>query len=127
MASCEPEGAAKDFLSRPVSALVWWGLPLVVGGLAGVLPVMASAKTAAWAGAFAWMGLGCTLNARRCGRRHCYISAPVLFLGAAAAAGVAFGIAPGGQRAAPWVIDVTLGLALLTFLVEPVWGKYRPR
>ena len=71
------------------------------------------------------MGAGCALNARRCRRLHCYIAAPVLIFGAVAMLGVAFGVTPFGSQTTPYVVDGTLGLALLSFLAEPVWGKYR--
>lgn len=116
---------ARDFLARPSSALVWWGLPLAAGFATNVLPISSTAATFVWAAAFAWMGVGCALNARRCHRLHCYLSAPVLLLGAVAAVVAALGLTPLGPSTAGYVINTTLGLALLTFLVEPVWGKYR--
>ena len=118
---------SRDFLARPFSALLWWGLPLLVGVSTNVLPISPTVATFVWAAAFAWMGVGCTLNARRCHRLHCYISAPVLFLGAVAAAAAGLGLAPLGPSTPGYVINTTLALALLTFLVEPVWGKYRAR
>jgi hypothetical protein len=51
----------------------------------------------------------------------------VLFLGAAAAVAVGIGLTPWGPNAANTVINVSLALALATFLVEPIWGKYRSR
>jgi hypothetical protein len=118
---------AKDFLARPLSALFWWCVPLLAGVSTNVLSISPTATTFVWAAAFAWMGVGCTLNARRCHRLHCYISAPVLFLGAAASTAAGLGLTPLGPNAAGYIINTTLGLALLTFLVEPVWGKYRAR
>jgi hypothetical protein len=98
---------------------------LLAGLSTNVLPIPPQATTFVWALALAWMGLGCTLNARRCHRLHCYISAPVLFLGAVAAAASGLGLTPFGPGAASDVINAALVLALLSFLVEPVWGKYR--
>ncbi|HEX4741247.1 MAG TPA: hypothetical protein VH353_07960 [Caulobacteraceae bacterium] len=128
MTSQEPTAQRdRDFLARPSSALFWWGFPLLAGFATNALPISPTARTVVWAAAFAWMGMGCTLNARRCRRRHCYISAPVLFLGAVAVAATALGLAPLGPRTAGYVINATLGLALLSFLAEPVWGRYRAR
>ncbi|MFI4999893.1 MAG: hypothetical protein ACHQK9_08445 [Reyranellales bacterium] len=118
---------SKDFLGRPVSAIFWWGLPLVVGWSADASSIPQVAKTFVWVGALAWMGAGCALNAWRCHRLHCYIAAPVLFLGAIGVAAAALGLAPMGSHTASYEINASLVLVLLSFLVEPVWGKYRSR
>jgi hypothetical protein len=115
-----------DRLAHPASAVFWWCVPLVAGASANALPVAESAKTAAWAVALGWMGVGCALNALQCHRLHCYISAPVLFLGAAALAAASLGFTPLGPSTCSVVVSASLALALLSFLVEPVWGRYRP-
>jgi hypothetical protein len=97
----------------------------LAGFSTNLLPVDAKPATFAWAVAFTWMGLGCALNARRCHRLHCYISAPVLFFGAIAAVASAIGFAPLGPGSSGYVINGTLALSALSFLVEPIWGKYR--
>lgn len=114
-----------DFLARPLSSLFWWGIPLLAGVLTNFLPIAPITRTLVWIAAMAWMGVGCTLNARRCHRLHCYISAPVLFVGAMGAAAVALGFTPWGPSTASYVINVSLALALSTIVVESIWGKYR--
>ncbi len=116
-----------DFLRNPLSALFWWGLPLAVGLTAEFLPLAASGKILLWAIALAWMGVGCARNAWRCHRLHCILATPVLFLGGAATALVALGWTSFGPQAASYVINGSLGLALLAFLAEPIWGQYRTR
>lgn len=69
------------------------------------------------------MGTGCTLNALRCARRHCFISAPVLWLGALAAGLVAAGFIP-GQNSLGEVVNGTLALAALSLLSERFRGSY---
>jgi hypothetical protein len=71
----------------------------------------------------AWMGTGCTLNALRCGRRHCFISAPVLWLGAIVTGLVALGVLS-GQNSLGAVVNGTLVLAVLSLLSERLWGVY---
>lgn len=127
MSQDRPDRRARDFLGNPLSAIFWWGLPLALGGSAGFLPISPMAQTLAWAVAFAWMGTGCALNARRCHRLHCYISAPILFLGAVGATLAALGWTPLGPYTSSDVINGSLILAALTFLAEPIWGKYRAR
>lgn len=114
-----------DFLKNPLSIVLWWGLPLVAGWSADFLPISRMAATLVWAAALAWMAIGCALNARRCHRLHCYIAAPVLFVGAVAAALIGLGWTPVGSHAATYVINGSLVLALLTFVAEPIWGRYR--
>jgi len=115
----------RDFLTRPWSVLIWWGLPLVAGWSADAAPIAPIAQSLVWAAALTWMGAGCALNAWRCHRLHCYLAAPVLFLGAVGTGAAAFGVAPFGVRTVSYMINTSLALALLTFLVEPVWGRYR--
>jgi hypothetical protein len=116
-----------DLLARPTSALFWWGFPFLAAVSTNVLPLSQSAEAAVWAVALAWMGVGCTLNALRCHRLHCYISAPLLFLGAAVVAAAGFGYEPLGPSTCSLAVNVSLALVLLSFLAEPVWGRYRSR
>ena len=76
-----------------------------------------------WAVAFAWMGTGCVLNALRCARLHCFISGPVLWLGAIAAALAGIGVLS-GRNALSYVINITAGLAVLSFPSEWIWRLY---
>src|SRR5713226_9209640 len=69
-----------DMVSQRVAWLVW-RLPEALFIL-GIF----------WRGARVWLwvpcltvaGLACTVNARRCGRRHCFITGPLYLLGALA-------------------------------------------
>lgn len=115
-----------DLLARPTSAFFWWGFPFLAGVSTNFLPVGEIAQAAVWAVALAWMGVGCTLNALRCHRLHCYISAPVLFLGAAVAAAASLAYRPLGPSTCSLAVNVSLALVVLSFLAEPVWGRYRP-
>lgn len=115
----------RDFLTHPWSALVWWGLPLAAGWSADAAPITPIAQGLVWAAALTWMGAGCALNAWRCHRLHCYLAAPILFLGAVGTSAAALGFTPFGARTVSYVINTSLALALLTFLVEPAWGRYR--
>ena len=116
---------AMDWVRQPLGLALWWGLPLLIGISVNFLGLPPVYVTFVWAGMFAWMGTGCLLNARRCARLHCYISAPVLFLGAIVTTFTAFGWTPLGPHTSRYVINGSLVLALLTFLAEPIWGKYR--
>jgi hypothetical protein len=114
-----------DLLSSPLTAVAWWGLPLVLGWAADFSPLPQMAKALVWSGALAWMGAGCAVNAYRCHRLHCYIAAPILFLGALTVLLIALGVTPLGAQTSSYAINATLGLALISLLVEPIWGKHR--
>jgi len=66
--------ASKDWVGGVQSFAVAWGLPmgLIIIGLF----VDPNARTILWAGALAWMGGACLLNARRCRRTHCRFTGP---------------------------------------------------
>jgi len=116
-----------DAVKRPLTALAWWGLPLALGWSADILKVPRPAEPLVWSMALTWMGAGCALNARRCHRLHCYISAPVLFAGAAAVALIGLGLAPVAPQASGYVVDAALAAALLSFGAEAVFGKHFTR
>lgn len=117
--SCEPPD---DFVRRLVPALVLWCLPLCLGFGATLLRLPIQVEALVWMIVFVWMGAGCVLNARRCHRLHCYISGPIFLFGAAAAGLLASGFL--GSTHFNYIVDVTLVLALLSFVPEMTWRKY---
>jgi hypothetical protein len=114
----------KDWVDRPGMGFVWWCLPLGIGVASNFFAMSARATALIWMVSFLWMGTGCILNARRCHRLHCYISGPVFFLGAAALALFAAGIALLGLHSLNNIVGLTLSVALLSFLPEMIWRKY---
>ncbi|NNC36489.1 MAG: hypothetical protein EX271_05300 [Acidimicrobiales bacterium] len=115
-----------DQAARPLPFLLAWGLPILLlistNFMPGLVPL--PVIIGLMSGAFLWMGLACVLNARRCRRRHCYYSGPIFILGAIAVLLVGFQIIDLGRDGLIMVVYVTLTLALLTYLSEPVFGKY---
>lgn len=69
----------RDLLSRPAAVIAGYGIPIVVLSATGSLDLPKSATAAIWAASVLVMGLTCAANARRCGRVHCYFTAPFLF------------------------------------------------
>jgi hypothetical protein len=116
--------AQKDWARKPLTILLWWGLPIAIGVSASLLRLPFRAGAGVCAVAFAWMATGCLLNARRCHRVHCYISGPVLLLGAATAGLVAIGVVDLGPRAFSNAVSAILVMALLSFGPELVWKRY---
>jgi hypothetical protein len=113
-----------DWVDRPGMGFVWWCLPLGIGVASNFIAISARATVLIWMVSFLWMGTGCILNARRCHRLHCYISGPAFFLGAAALALFAAGIALLGPHSLNNIVGLTLTVALLSFLPEMIWRKY---
>lgn len=110
-------------MRQPLGIIFWWGIPLALGMSTNFWHHSLARTALVWAAALAWMGTGCTLNALRCGRRHCLISGPVLWLGAIATGLVALGALP-GRNALGDAVNGTLAVAALSFLAEWIWGSY---
>ena len=113
-----------DWVQQPVSALLWWCLPLTLAFAINLFALPQPVTALVWALAFAWMGMGCLLNARRCHRLHCYISGPAFFLGAIVIGLLGSGVLALGQHAINNAVGFTLAAALLSFVPEIVWRKY---
>ncbi len=112
-----------DRLRQPIGIIFWWALPVALGISTNFWRLPLAQTALIWALALAWMGTGCTLNALRCGRRHCFISGPVLWLGATAAGLVGFGVIS-DPSALGEAVNSALALAALSFLSEALWGVY---
>lgn len=70
----------RDLLRRPIPVLVGYGIPIAVLIATGALDLSKSVTGVIWAVSVLTMGVTCAANARRCGRVHCYFTAPFLFL-----------------------------------------------
>jgi hypothetical protein len=117
----------KDWTRKPIAALTLWCVPIALGASISLVISSPRIVAAVWAVAFAWMGIGCLLNARRCHRLHCYISGPILLLGAAAMGLLGLDAITLGPHGLNNTISITLVLALLSFVPEAIWGRYRRR
>ncbi len=120
------EPSPKDLAARPLPFFISWGMPLLIlfsmNFAEGIIPF--AAIILIMSGSFIWMGLACWLNAKRCRRRHCYYSRIIFLAGALAIILVGFEIVSLGPDGLIIVVYTTLLLALLTYLTEPVFGKY---
>ena len=117
--------ADNDFAAKPLPFWLLWGAPIAI-----MLSLNFIRPPAEWAigvlsVCFAWMGIGCAINARRCHRRHCYYSSPILLAGAALTLLVGFGFLDFGPNGLMYVTWGIFALVMLTFLPEKVFGKYR--
>jgi hypothetical protein len=116
--------ARRDWARRPPTIIAWWGLPIALSAFAGALHLPFRASAGVCAVAFAWMATGCLINAWRCHRVHCFISGPVLLLGALIAGLVASGMVDLSPQTFGNTVSGILVLALLSFVPELVWKRY---
>jgi len=114
-----------DLLADRFATIAIYWLPIVVLIASGFFSVGNAARAAIWAVALITMGVGCLVNALRCGRVHCYASGPFFLLMAAVAVLYGLGIAPLGARGWNTIAIITLigGIALY-YLPEVFFGRY---
>jgi len=104
--------------------LLFWGIPISILLAASWLPERY--LVAIWPAVLTFMGIACLVNARRCGRVHCYATGPFFLILAAVALLYGLGAIPLGKNG--WN---TLGLILLVGSIVlccgPEWilGRYR--
>ena len=99
-------------------ALVLWCVPTALVFLGALLP---GVRAALWIPSFAIMGVACLVNARGCGRLHCFVTGPLFLLASLATALDAFAIA-----SIDWKL-IMIGTAvgtLLAYSLEWLRGKY---
>jgi hypothetical protein len=113
------EGCSQnDLLGRKAAWLLWYfPILLVIVGFN-----WSHGRVWLWTPAFLVMGVGCLSNAARCGRIHCYVTAPLFLLAAVFVALSAFGVMvlhPG------LFLLVVFGVCCLACCAEIPLGKYR--
>lgn len=115
--------ASRDWARQPLFVLLWWGLPFAIAFGSNFWRLSLADAAWIWSGSMAVMGIGCAVNAARCHRLHCFISAPVLLLGALAAMLIAVFDA-WGPHALSYVTAAAFALVLVSFVPELVGRRY---
>ncbi|HEY1773611.1 MAG TPA: hypothetical protein VGH91_10520 [Gammaproteobacteria bacterium] len=115
------EGSGRDLLRG--TGLLLWGVPVAVLALSahmgGLYP------TIAWPLALVFMGAVCLVNARRCGRLHCFLTGPFFLLMAVLSLLYGLGIMDLGRRGwSDLSLALLVGAALLICVPEQLFGKY---
>ena len=105
--------ARNDLVERNVSWWLW-RLPMLAFVVGAFLTP--PARTLLWVLAFLVAGVSCVVNARRCGRFHCFMTGPLYLLAAVATVAAA----PWG-----WIAFGVVGGTIAAYAVEFGRGKYR--
>lgn len=99
-------------------AVLLWCIPTGLVLLGVVLP---SLRTTLWIPSFAVMGFACLVNARGCGRLHCFVTGPLFLIASLATALDAFAV----MRIDWKLIILVVGVGtLLAYSIEWLRGKY---
>jgi hypothetical protein len=104
-----------------VRGCLTWGIPVV---LLIISPVRYFVIV--WPTLLTFMGVACLLNARSCGRIHCYVTGPFFLLLAGVGLLYGLGVLPLGVTG--WsTLSVALVIGSAVFICVPEWifGRYR--
>ena len=101
-----------------VWALLLWCLPTALIVVGALIP---AARAALWIPSFAIMGIACLVNARGCGRLHCFVPGPLFLIASLATTLDAFDVLRVDWKAI--LIGVGLG-TLVAYFLEWRRGKY---
>ncbi|HEV2111849.1 MAG TPA: hypothetical protein VGT99_10890 [Gammaproteobacteria bacterium] len=120
---CSP--GSRDLTCGGAGILIWI-VPIVI--------LTVTAGFGGWYATFTWppllvfMGVACLVNAKRCGRMHCFVTGPFFLLLALVSLLYGTGILPLGARGWQWLTDALLvGGCVLTCVPEWLFGKYMRR
>lgn len=105
-----------------VRGLLIWGVPIAILAISVNLGSLYAAV--AWPLALTFMGAACLVNARRCGRVHCFVTGPYFLLLALLSLLYGLGILDLGTRGWSWLSLALVGGAVLICVPEWLFGKY---
>jgi hypothetical protein len=114
-----------DLVQDPKSLILLWALPPAIM-LVALCCAVGWIVTTTWTLSLAVMGGACLVNARGCGRMHCYFTGPFFLLMAAASLTYGLHWLPLGPHGWLYLGAVLLaGGGVLGFAPEWLWGRYR--
>lgn len=117
--------SGRDLTCGTRGMLIWWLPTVVLIILAGNdVPYL----VVIWPPVLVFMGTMCLLNARRCGRTHCFVTGPFLLLLALASLLYGLGLLSlgrNGWHVLGWIL--LIGSIVLTYAPDWILGRYRRR
>ncbi len=125
--SALPDAACTRDLARSRRGLLLgWGLPIGLLVLPSLVSMPLWLAVACLAGGYAWMGVACLVNARHCGRRHCFLTGPLFLIASVVILLIGIGVIDWGPRGLLYAVWGAAALVPLAFIPEWLWGAYRP-
>lgn len=119
---------SRDLLSKPLGVLLAYMRPMASMAVTGFTQPGSWILTGVWTSALAVMGVACVVNGLRCGRVHCYLMGPFFLLLAVITLLHGLRIVPLGDDGWSYLaVSTGAGSALLYYVPERIWGRYRPR
>jgi len=113
----------RDWAAKPLTFMLYWGLPIVA--MLAAIFTLHPAKTLIWTAALLWMGCLCILNALRCGRVHCFFTGPFFIVMSIVVVMHGYEIVWLGAEGWKWLgLSIGLGGGGLWCLTEKIIGRY---
>lgn len=118
--------ARPDLVGNAKTMLLLWGLPVAIILATGYYDDGGWITTIAWTLSLSVMGAACLVNARGCGRTHCYFTGPFFQLMAVLSLLYGAQVLPLGPHGWSFIgTAFVAGGALLYVVPERIWGRYR--
>lgn len=115
-----------DLVKNSKTRLLLWGLPAAVILATGYYASGGWITTLGWTLSLAVMGAACLVNARGCGRMHCYFTGPFFLFMAVVSFLHGVGALSLGLHGWRYIgTGLVLGGVLLYVVPEWIWGRYR--
>jgi hypothetical protein len=116
----------RDLVKNRAAMPLLWVLPIGIIVVTGNFAESGWLVTAGWTLSLLIMGSACLVNARGCGRTHCYFTGPFFLIMAAVSLTYGLHLLPLGARGWSYIGAVLLvGGISLCVLPEWAWGRYR--
>jgi hypothetical protein len=119
-------GKERDLLRSHWALSLFWVGPWIL--IIGTSSTGNITHTAIWTFGFTVGGIACLINARRCGRLHCFYTGPLYLLAAMTSLLYGLGILPLGPHGWNWIASVAAILSLMACCgLEMIFGKYKTK
>lgn len=118
--------ARTDLVGDFKTMMLLWGLPVAIMLATGYYGDGGRTTTIGWTLSLSVMGAACLVNARGCGRTHCYFTGPFFLLMAVLSLLYGARVLPLGPHGWHFIgAAFVVGGALLYVVPERIWGRYR--